>query len=250
MTSIAEQFKEKIEKGDLPEPIPKWQVQTKHAALWILFAGILIVGAASSGVAVWFMTDPNGLLMEYNNGDFLSQMLDALPLFWIIMSLTLAVGAVAIFVHAPRGYRHRTVVIGGSVVMAFVALGGAISATGMSDRIESAASKMPGYNLIQRPRINQFIKMEQDKIIGRIQAVHPGQVVLQDPQGIIWKVDVHQCDPREIELAERAKCVHIIGISSTTNNVFQAEVLRPCPRGIRIQTVQQVIQQRVKEPAQ
>jgi hypothetical protein len=248
MTSIADQFKEKIDQGTMPEPIPRWRVQAKHAVLWILFGSFVIIGTASSGVAVWFMTDTNGLLTEYKNGSFLSQMLDALPLFWIIISLTLAVGAVAVFVHAPRGYRYRTAVIGGAVLLAFIAFGGAISATGMSDRIESAASRMPGYNYIQRPRINNFIKIEQDRIIGNIQNMQGGQMILQDPSGIIWQVDIHDCDPREIDKAERSKCVRVIGIPSSTVNAFEAKVLQPCPRGIRIQHVQQFMREQVKEP--
>ncbi|MBD3281396.1 hypothetical protein GF391_01490 [Candidatus Uhrbacteria bacterium] len=249
MTSIADQFKERIDKGDMPEPIPKWRVQAKHAVLWILFGSFVIIGTASSGVAVWFMTDPNSLLKEYNDGSFLSQILDALPLFWIIMSLTLAVGAVAIFVHAPRGYRYRTVVIGGTVLLAFIAFGGAISATGMSDKIESTASKMPGYDLIQRPRINHFIQLDKEKVIGRVEQMHEGQMLIKDPRGNIWRVDVHSCNPRDVQKAEQSKCVFVVGISSTTNNAFKAEVLRPCPRGIRIQQVRQFIQTRVKEPA-
>jgi len=248
MTSIADQFKEKIDQGKMPEPIPRWRVQFKHAALWFLFGSFVIVGTASSGVAVWFMTDPHGLLSEYKNGDFLSQILDALPLFWIIMSLILAVGAVAVFVHAPRGYRYRTAAIGFAVLLAFIAFGGAISATGMSDSIEAAASRVPGYNFIQKPRMHQFIEMEKDRVMGRIQQMEQGQMMIQDPRGIVWQVDVHECDPQDVNKAERAKCVYVVGIPSSTNNVFKAEVLKPCPRGVRVQHVQQFIKQRVKEP--
>jgi hypothetical protein len=248
MTSIADQFKEKIEQGKMPDPIPRWRVQLKHAVLWILFGSFVVIGTASSGVAVWFMTDPNGLLLEYKNGEALSRILDALPLFWIILSVVLAVGAVAIFVHAPRGYRYRTIVIGGVVILAFIAFGGAISVTGMSDKIESAASGMPGYNFIQRPRMDRFIQMEQNRIIGRIQESQNGQILLQDPQGIIWRVDVRQCDPKQVEMFEFAKCVHIIGIPSSTMGVFEAEELRPCPRGIRIKHAQQFIKDQMKEP--
>ncbi|MDF1496473.1 MAG: hypothetical protein P1P90_00245 [Patescibacteria group bacterium] len=248
MTSIADQFKEKIEQGKLPEPIPRWRVQVRHVLLWILFGSFVVIGTASSGVAVWFMTDPSGLLMEYNNGDALSSILDALPLFWIILSLILAVGAISIFVHAPRGYRYRTVVIGGSVALAFIAFGGAISATGMSDRIESAASRMPGYSLIQRPRLNQFIKIEQNRIIGRIQESQNGHMMIQDPGGIIWQVDVRQCDLRQLDFVEQGNCVRIIGMPSSTVKVFEAKELLPCPRGVRIQRVQQYMKEQVKEP--
>jgi len=248
MTSIADQFKEKIEQGKMPEPIPRWRVQFKHAALWILFCSFVVVGTASSGVAVWFMTDPGGLLFEYKNGDALSRILDLLPLFWILLSLILAVGAIAIFVHAPRGYRHRTVVIGGAVFLAFIAFGGAISATGMSDKIESAASRMPGYKYIQRPRMAQFMQMEQNTIIGRIQETHNGWLLLQDPRGIVWQVDVSQCVSRQNNILEPGNCVHIIGVPSTTVEFFEAEQLLPCPRGVRIQHVQQYLKGQVKEP--
>ncbi len=248
MTSIADQFKEKIEQGKMPEPIPRWRVQFKHTILWLLFGSFVVIGTASSGVAVWFMTDPNGLLFEYKNGDALSRMLDAMPLFWIILSLVLAVAAIAVFVHAPRGYRYRTVVIGGSVILAFIAFGGAISATGLSDKIEAAAARMPGYNIIQRPRMNQFIKLEQDRIVGRIQEMQGGQMLLQDPGGIVWQVDLRQCDQSEINIAKPGNCVRIIGVPSTTFEAFEAEQLLPCPRGIRIQHVQQFIREQVKEP--
>lgn len=233
----------------MPEPIPKWRVQAKHAVLWILFGSFVIIGTASSGVAVWFMTDPNGLLKEYNDGSFIAQILDVLPLFWIMMSLALAVGAVAVFVHVPRGYRYRMVVISGAVLLAFIAFGGAISATGMSDKIESAASKMPGYSLMQKPRIHQFVKLENDKVIGRVQEMHEGQMLIKDPRGNIWQVDVHNCNPGDLQKAEQSNCVFVMGISSTTNNAFKAEVLKPCPRGIRIQHVRQFIKTRVKERA-
>ncbi len=248
MKSIADQFKEKIEKGDMPQPIPKWRVQAQHTVLWILFVFFVAIGAASSGVALWFISDPNGLLREYNNGSFLSQVLDALPLFWILLSLLLAVGAIAVFVHAPRGYRYRTPVIGGTVILAFIAFGGAISATGMSDKIEYAAAKMPGYNLILKPRINNFIKMEEGRIMGRIMETEAKTIILQDPRGNSWQVDITNCsaglpmDPKE------SKCVRVIGVPSSTVNFFEAKSIVPCPRGVRIQTVEQYLKQRVKEP--
>lgn len=247
MKSIADQFKEKIEKGDMPQPIPKWRVQIQHTALWILFVFFVAIGAASSGVALWFISDPNGLLREYNNGSLLSQVLDALPLFWILLSLLLAVGAIAVFVHAPRGYRYRTPVIGGTVFLAFIAFGGAISATGMSDKIESAAANMPGYNLILKPRINNLIKMDQDRIMGRIMETQAQTIILQDPRGNNWQVDITKCNMGLPLEAKDSKCVRVIGVPSSTVNFFEAKSIVPCPRGIRIQTVQRYLRDQVKE---
>jgi hypothetical protein len=247
MTSVADQFESKIEHGELPTPIPRWRVQFKYAVLWIVFAAFVIMGVMSSGVALWFISDPGGLLFEYKNSDALSKILDILPIFWILLSLAMTVAAAAVFAHAPRGYKYTTVVIGGSVLLAFVALGGAISAMGLSDDIEEAASYVPGYEVFQRPRINRIIRIEQNGLIGQIQEMRNGQIILRDPHGIIWMVDVSKCDQMNPDMAKEHNCVRAFGIPSTTINTFQAERIMPCPRGIRIQHIQMLNEGAVKE---
>jgi hypothetical protein len=247
MTSVADQFESKIEHGELPTPIPRWRVQFKYAVLWIVFAAFVIMGVMSSGVALWFVSDPGGFLFEYKNSDALSKILDTLPLFWVALSLLMIVAAVAVFAHAPRGYKYTTIVISGSVLLAFFALGGAISATGLSDDIEEAASYVPGYEIFQRPRMNRIIRVEQNGLIGRIQEAENGQIIMQDPRGIIWIVDISNCNQENIDLAREQGCARAFGIPSTTINAFQAERIMPCPRGVRIQHIQRVMENQVKE---
>ncbi len=247
MTSVADQFESKIEHGELPAPLPRWRVQAKYALLWIVFASFVIMGAMSSGVAMWFISDPGGLLFEYKNNGTLSKILDVLPLFWILLSLIMIYAAVLIFARAPRGYKYKTAVIGGALLLAFTALGGAISAAGLSEDIEATASHLPGYELFQRPRINRIIKIDQNGIVGVIQEIGKGQILLRDPGGVVWMVDISECDQMHIDFTKEQTCVRAFGIPSTTINAFQAERIMPCPRGIRMQHIQRVMDDQMKE---
>lgn len=236
MTNLAEQFAQKIEQGQMPKPIPKWRVQAKHACLWLIFGSFVATGIISSGVSVWFVSDPQGLVAEYKDGSFVSQFLDALPLFWILLSLGMGVAALAVFVHAPRGYRYRTAAIGGALVLAFIALGGAVSATGLSEKIEFlAARKLPGYYLIQRPRMNNFLRPENGMMVGHVLGTENMQVRIRDPRGVVWHVDVSKCDAKRTNvIIERSPCVRVIGSASTSQYYFEAADIKPCPRGIRM----------------
>ncbi|MFZ6015437.1 MAG: hypothetical protein ACOYUZ_03725 [Patescibacteria group bacterium] len=249
MTSIADQFKDKIERGEMPEPIPRWQVRAKHAGLWFLFGSFVIIGIISTGVAFWFVTDPQGLIAEYRQGSFLSNFLDFLPLFWILFSLGTGVAALAIFIHAPRGYRYRTTFIGGVLVLSFIALGGAVSAVGLSEKIEFlAAEKLPGYYLIQRPRMQKLIRPDMGMVAGRVQGMDKAILLIRDPHGITWQVDVSECDTQRAErIIEESPCVRAFGSASTSINVFEAKDLMPCPRGVRIQMLNNRAQEPVKE---
>ncbi len=247
MTSVADQFEFKIKHGELPSPIPRWRVQFKYVILWVVFAVFVIMGVMSAGVALWFIFDPGDLLFEYKNNELLSKILDILPLFWILMSLLMTYVAVLIFARAPRGYKYRTVVTGGVLLLAVMALGGAISATSVSENIEAMVARMPGYDFFLRPRINRIIKVNQNGIIGIIQEQANGQIFLRDSGDVIWAIDMSTCEQGFVDFTKEQTCVRAFGIPSTTINVFKAERIMPCPRGIRMQYIQHAMENHLKE---
>ena len=233
MKSLADQFEQKIESGQMPEPIPIWQIKAKRVLIWILFGSFVFVGIASSAVAVWFITDPQTVILEYQKASFLDHFLSILPLFWICLSLAMGLAAVIVFVHAPRGYRYRAIVLVGAVILAFAAFGGAISAAGFSEKIERVAELMPGYRFVQMPHIQKFTQPENGMMIGQVKVIEQQEFDLKDVRGVIWHVSTIHCNQPLDRVISPDGCVRVLGVPSSTENYFDAEQIVPCPRGIR-----------------
>ncbi|MBU2567007.1 hypothetical protein KKG46_05640 [Patescibacteria group bacterium] len=233
MRSLAEQFEQKIQNGQMPQPIPFWQIKAKRILIWVIFGSFVFVGIASSAVAVWFVTDPQTVILEYQKESFLDQLLSVLPMFWIGLSFIMALAAVVVFVHAPRAYRYRTVFVVSAIVLAFVAFGGAISVAGFSEKIELFAEMMPGYRYVQMPHMQRFMQPEQGMMLGQIKAIDRQEIFMRDVSGVIWHVNISNCSQPLDRIIKPEGCIRVLGVPSTTENYFDAEQIAPCPRGIR-----------------
>ena len=221
-------------RGEMPKPLAPWKIQMQHIAMWSLFGVFVVIGILSTGVALWFMTDPQGMIAEYRNTNGLEWLLDYLPLFWLVLSLLMGCAAVLIFAYVPYGYRYRHAGVIGTLILGFVAFGGAISATGFSERVELAAHYVPGYNFVQRTRMQRFMHPELGRMAGFVISIDGEQAVLRDMAGKMWTIDFsHSINPDVAEMLMPDVCIYIIGMPSSTENVFDVQDIKSCPRGLR-----------------
>ncbi|MFA6161667.1 MAG: hypothetical protein WC766_05905 [Patescibacteria group bacterium] len=234
--SIADQFEKKIQTGELATPIPRWVVILKHAALWTAFTLVAMFAAVSAGVFVWFILDPVNLTIDAGRSISLDRFLDVLPLLWAIVSFACALLAVWIFTKSPRGYRFRVAAVLVICFFAIASLGVAAASSGIANRVEEMASRfVPEYSLMARPRILKMMNPGMGMIVGRIESFGTSTLELSDPEGFFWTFSINPQDmPQMIRSMQPGACVRIVGDVSSTSRTGEVEILRPCPRGVRL----------------
>ncbi len=233
--SIAEQFEQKINQGDLPKPVPKFLVIAGRVALWIFLALVVSLGSLSAGVAAWFMTDPVALSGAAAGASWVDLFLQALPMFWVAIALVCGILAIIIFIKSARGYKYKRAYVVTACLVGFLALGAALASAGVSDKIDRMAyENIPQYNGLSKPRMLHLMKPDSGFIIGRIQAMDGSKLVIRDPGGGIWEVRLNQETniPLHFKI-QIGDCVRILGDASSTIHTTDARDVRPCPRGIR-----------------
>lgn len=250
--SIADQIQEQIDHGELPKPISPYIVRLKRIGIWIAVLLAISIGMLSTAIAVWFLTDPQGLLFEWSRSDLWYGIVNALPLFWVLISITAGIVALGIFLHTSQGYRYRTSLIVITVGLSFLAFGGSLYAAGLAEDIEQAAYRfLPGYARIVEPQVQRYHQPDQGKVFGEIRQMKGSMVELADPAGRIWKIQIQRerMEKGMEELMEE-DCACTEGIVSTTQNTLTADQIKPCPRALknRMEALhRRALQQAVKE---
>lgn len=233
--SIAEQFEEKINQGNLPKPVPRFLVMAGRAVLWIFLVLIVSLGSLSVGVATWFMTDPVALTGAATGVSWLDLFLQTLPLFWVVIALLCGVLAIFIFVKSALGYRYRRIYVVTVCLVSFLALGVALALAGVSDTVDKMAHEIiPQYRGLSKPRMLRLMKPDLGFIIGRIQTMDGSRLVIMDPGGGVWEVRLNRETNIPVHLKiQIGDCIRILGEASSTIHTTEAKDIRPCPRGIR-----------------
>lgn len=233
--SIAEQFEQKINQGDLPKPVPKFLVIAGRVALWIFLVLVVSLGSLSAGVAAWFMSDPVALSAVATGASWVDSFVQALPLFWLAVALLCGILAILIFIRSSRGYKYRKAYVITACLLGFLALGVALALAGVSDKIDRMAfENIPQYNGLSKPRMLHLMEPESGFIIGHIQAMDSSSLIVRDPGGNVWEVRLKPETNLPIHFKINiGDCVRILGEASSTIYATEARGIRPCPRGIR-----------------
>lgn len=230
--SVADQIKEQLEHGKMPTPISPKVVRLKRIIIWIAVSAVTLLGVLSTAIAVWFLTDPQGLLFEWQRNSWWHGIVIILPFFWVLLSVMAGITAFWIFTQTSQGYRYRVSLVAIAVTVSFMAFGGSLYAAGIADRMEAAAYRfMPGYARIVEPQINKYQRPNEGRIFGEMRQLGPGAVEITDPNGRVWEVKVEtakKIDPLPAERAEGCACTS--GLVTTTGKVLTVKTIRPCPR--------------------
>lgn len=242
MTTLADRFEEQIQQHELPPPIPRWRITAKCIGIWSLFALMLLLGASSVAIAVWFATDPFSLAAELRESQAMYSLVTGLPLVWIFAGCFAVCSAAWFFVQTPHGYRYRMTLIAAAVFVSVVCVGVALMAAGLAESLERAASYVPGYARVISPPTARFMRPDSGMLFGRIESMATGTWEIRDAEDGFWTVMMgtttefppHAQGQRQMVIGG---CVRISGEASSTTRVLQADSIRPCPRGLHMRPV-------------
>lgn len=228
--TLADDFENKLEKGALPRPIPRWVVVAKRAGLWVGFGALVTLGALALGVTLWLVSDP--ALRE--DTPFLA-LLGAIPFIWLGASLLTGIVAVLVYRFTPHGYRHRLPAVVFAVFALAILVGFGLMASGVSERTEeTVSSALPPYHDLSNRRIMRFADPQNGTMVGWVVSKDDDtSFELRDPASNLWYVDASGAPLPQGGLPAAGSCLRVIGENATGTSGFVAKILRRCPRGVR-----------------
>lgn len=226
MSNISNKILGKIQEEDI-QPEPKYKFLLRSYIFWGATGLSLIIGALAVSVILFVILNQDWSNYKYTGFSLTKFLLLTMPYFWLIASGLFLLLAYYNFKHTKFGYRYRFSVIILIYFTISIVLGGVSYAAGAGDKIEEVfVEKMPLYEKIIERRHMMWQKPEQGILIGKIEKANRNEVILLDPKGNKWQVDVADVRlPARVKLQDNLK-VRIIG-EKLEDFKFKAKDIRP-----------------------
>lgn len=211
MTNISEQITDRIKKDGL-KPRPKWHFAFGQALLWTL----LILGIPVLALAIamsWEITVQQDFRLFMAMPGRLMTMFKALPYFWLVISLALAIMAFIEFRKTKQGYKIKWHFVVIAILTGTVLLAALFYYTGSAQYIENKLEEhMPGYHRVVPVPHMIWSQPDAGTIAGTVYSVSSDNLILLDWTGDLWEINFSEDTivPPEFQLLEGEK-IKIIG---------------------------------------
>lgn len=211
-------------KGE--KPSAKWKFIVKDYVIWA--AGILsiIVGALSTAVTIYMITNNDWSLHTQISGSLWKFVLITMPYFWVLTIVLLIALAYYNFKHTKHGYHYKllTIVMGSILVSIFLGL--IFYSVGLGQIIDNAfVERIPIYEKFGSPRRMIWNQSENGRLAGKIIVVRAHDFDLIDLKKHNWTVDTSG-DMMSSYLPMKGEMIKIIGVKIDEAH-FRAENMFP-----------------------
>ncbi|MBU0732463.1 hypothetical protein KKC88_06330 [Patescibacteria group bacterium] len=230
MTNISDKINEQIKKNDI-KPRPKWRYTFSEVLLWsLLIIGIPIIALAIA--LSWEITVQQDFRLFMAMPGRVLNMLRALPYFWLILSLALAILAFVEFRKTKQGYKikwHFIVIV---ILIGTILLAALFYYTGLTQYIENKLEQhLPGYHRVVPVPHMIWMQPDAGTIAGIIGSVSSDSLILIDWNGDEWEVMFSRetMVPPELELLQGGK-IRVIG-ERIDEDEIEAFGIRPWDKG-------------------
>lgn len=179
---------------------PKWQFQMREGLLWSLITISILIGSLAVAIIVSNISDSDlPLYMRSGQNPFVA-VGRLLPYFWIGL-LVLIAGAIEWHVkHTKKGYKLRTSVVLGAVVITSTAAGVGLAQINIGRQLDYALEReVPLYAEFITPHHRQWENPDNGILAGNVAAVTDDYVILQTLRGDDWIVVLLEDDYEQVE---------------------------------------------------
>ena len=211
MTNIADKINEQIKQEDI-KPKPKWRYTFGEVLLWAL----LILGVPVLALAIalsWEISVQQDFNLFMAMPGRVMTMLKALPYFWLILSLALAILAFIEFRKTKQGYKIKWHFIVITILIGTILLAALFYYTGLAQYIENKLEEhLPGYHRVVPVPHMIWMQPDAGMIAGTIASVSSDNLILIDWNGEVWEIKFSKDTmvPPDFQLLQGEK-IRVIG---------------------------------------
>ena len=190
--NLTQKILEKI-KEDKIEPKPKWQFLIKAYSIWVFFGLSVLIGSLSFAVMIFIIF--NDATFELLKDNWLKNILQTLPYFWIALLVVFIFIAYFNLKHTKTGYRINPYGLIALSIVASLLLGSLIYAFGDAQMIEKITyNKIPLYKNLANRQAQIWVEPQNGRLGGVIMevSISDNKFELRDFRGQSWVIIIQE----------------------------------------------------------
>ncbi|MFA6171807.1 MAG: hypothetical protein WCW77_01695 [Patescibacteria group bacterium] len=152
-------------------PIPRWHFVFRELAIWIAGLALLLVGAFSFSLMIFFSQFSEWGVYQRLGRWPLQYLFIALPVFWLALLISLTFLVFYDFKRTKKGYRYPVLVIIGGAVILSAGLGAAFHKFGLAEEMDDLISQNTPYGFyggVINPHLGFWSHPEDGRLIGLV----------------------------------------------------------------------------------
>lgn len=224
--SIANKIFEKIKEKKV-KPKPAYYFWTKEWFLRFLIVLALVFVAFSVAISIYLFFEHDWMLYRQSQESILKQVFMALPYFWGFVLSLFILAACYLFYSTKKGYTHSFRMIIIALLVLGALSGGILYVSGLGEKLDNIMYDKVSYYrpLIKRP-IHMWQRPELGKLGGKIIKIEPRELIIMDPKGQHWQVDITDAKVPNNPPLSPEQFVRILG-HKVSENLFLAKIILP-----------------------
>ena len=232
MKDIVKKTLEEIKKEKI-HPTEKWKFTARNVLVWLMLAGLIILGSASIGLMIYLMIDLDWDLYNYFRHDRIKIFLHMVPFFWLFLFLFFLALSFLIFRKTKNGYRYNGFLVGLVLLASLFSLGLALHFAKTTPQLHKQIFRnIPQYRVMCHNKEDLWSLPELGLLGGEVIEVKDKSFDLKDFRGTYWLVDYDNETVMRpsVNLTPQEK-VKLIG-KKEEEKVFKALEIRPWKAGM------------------
>lgn len=213
------------------KPKPKWHFTAKN----IIFAGFLALflafGSLAFSIMLFLLINNDWDLRHLVAKGLLAFLISTFPYIWIFLFVIFLMLSFIIFRKMRGSYRFKYSLVLFLGVLAILVVGSILHKAGVGKIMDLALRKhIPLYQDVIEKRNNIWLKPEQGVLVGKVTSTKQDTIIIIDPRGEKWKVDIEKISLDEFKIIKSGFPVKIIG-EIEEEGYFKATAIRIAPKG-------------------
>lgn len=199
---------------DSVRPRSKAVFMTRECAIWTLWVFSILIGAIAIAVILFVAGHQHYAIYEATHDNFLTFVIDFLPILWLLVFAGMAYVAVYNLRHTRHGYRYQTLhIISSSLFLSFFA-GGLLQYFGFGFWVDNEMGKhISAYRSQEKMELQLWQVPSEGRLVGEV--VDPSRPAeFADMQGNIWQIETAELLPHEAQLLVTSDLVRVVGTTS------------------------------------
>lgn len=200
-------------------------------SVWGLWALAVLCGSLAVAVLLFASLQMSFELHEVTHNSVSEFIFEWLPLIWIAVLLLMSGLAYFNMRHTKRGYKYSLSIIVLSSISASIIGGFIFHYVGVGYYVDTYLGRsMPMYHSQETFVMKKWQQPESGRLVGRfVENVEPTSLLnFEDINGQVWRINVQELKPMDMQLARSGEKVRVIGVIATgTTNMIHSCAIFP-----------------------
>lgn len=222
---LQESIVARIEAEDIT-PRSKWLFLGREFIVWFLWALSVCLGVFAVSVSLYVLIHTQYAFYEATHENFLTFMVDFLPLAWLMVFALMTIFAYYNFRHTRGGYRYPMSKIFFSSLLFSIVGGVVLHAAGMGYLLERELEKwVPIYHSMESRERALWQQPQDGRLLGHLLSGEVGSssaITFIDVDGMTWVMITEDLFEPDLRLLTSKKMVRVIGFAD------QSQQFHPC----------------------